>query len=89
VANPNSNKALDVYHSSSTDGAVVDIWDKNGTGAQKWKFTANGDGTYTLVNPESNKALDVYGASTADKATIDIWDINGTVAQKWKLVPTS
>ncbi len=89
LVNPNSNKALDVYSAATSDGALVDTWDQNGTVAQKWTITSNGDGTWTLVNPNSNKALDVYGASTANKATIDIWDINGTVAQKWKLVPAT
>ncbi len=86
LVNPNSNKALDVYSSATADGSLVDLWDQNGTGAQKWTITSNGDGTYTLVNPNSNKALDVYHSSTADGGVVDIWDKNGTGAQKWKFV---
>ena len=85
LVNPNSNKALDVYSASTADGAALDIWDINGTVAQKWKVTANGDGTYTLVNPNANKALDVYHSSTTDGAAVDIWDVNGTGAQKWQI----
>ncbi len=86
LVNPNSNKALDVYSASTSDGALVDLWDQNGTVAQKWTITSNGDGTYTVVNPNSGKALDVYHSSTADGGVVDIWDKNGTGAQKWKFV---
>lgn len=89
LVNPNSNKALEVYSSATNDGALVDQWDQNGTGAQKWTITSNSDGTYTLVNPNSNKALDVYHSSTSDGGVVDIWDKNGTGAQKWKFVPNS
>ena len=85
LVNPNSNKALDVYSASTADGATLDIWDINGTVAQKWKVTSNGDGTYTLVNPNANKALDVYHSATTDGSTVDIWDVNGTGAQKWQI----
>ena len=84
LVNPNSNKALDVYGAATGDGSMVNIWDQNGTVAQKWTITSNGDGTYTVVNPNSNKALDVYHSSTADGGVVDIWDKNGTGAQKWK-----
>ena len=84
LVNPNSGRALDVYGAATGDGTQVDIWDVNGTAAQKWQVNQNSDGTYTLVNPNSGKALDVYSASTADGAKIDIWDVNGTAAQKWK-----
>ena len=84
LVNPNSNKALDVYGAATADGSLVDLWDQNGTVAQKWTITSNGDGTYTVANPNSNKALDVYHSSTADGGVVDIWDKNGTGAQKWK-----
>ena len=85
LVNPNSNKALDVYSASTADGAALDIWDINGTVAQKWTVTSNGDGTYSLVNPNSNKALEVYHSATADGSVVDIWDKNGTGAQKWTI----
>jgi subtilase family serine protease len=85
LVNPNSNKALDVYSASTADGAIIDIWDINGTVAQKWTVNRNSDGSYTLVNPNSNKALDVYHSGNTDGSVVDIWDQNGTGAQKWTI----
>ena len=38
LVNPNSGKALDVYGAATGDGTQVDIWDVNGTVAQKWQL---------------------------------------------------
>ena len=36
--NPASNRCLDIPGSSTTAGTQVQIWDCNGTGAQKWRL---------------------------------------------------
>lgn len=59
----NRGKALDVYGGSTNNGANVQLWDDNQSGAQKWNVTVDSDGYITLVNLESGKALDVSSGS--------------------------
>ncbi|WP_338848493.1 RICIN domain-containing protein [Massilia sp. W12] len=84
LINPLSNKALDVAGASTSDGANVQIWSSNGSGAQQWKLSANSNGSYTLINPNSGKALDVAGARTADGTNVQIATVNGSGAQQWQ-----
>lgn len=85
LINVNSNKALDVYAASTADGANVQIYTDNGTGAQRWQAFAQADGSFTLINPASNKALDAAGAGTADGTNVQIANQNGSAAQKWRI----
>lgn len=74
---------LDVSGGSSANGANVQIWQNNNSGAQKWKFSRNGDGSYTIVNAANGKALDVRNASAASGTNIQQWSKNGSAAQRW------
>jgi hypothetical protein len=65
---------------STANGAKVQLYDCNGTGAQRWTFTAAGD----IVNPQSNKCLDATGVSSADGTRLQIWDCTGGANQKWR-----
>lgn len=78
-----ANSVLDVYGGSSTDGANVQIWQNNDTGAQKWNLSRNGDGSYTIVNAASGKALDVKDAAASSGTNIQQWSRNGSAAQRW------
>lgn len=77
------NSVLDVSGGSSADGANVQIWQNNDTGAQKWNFSRNVDGTYTIVNAASGKALDVKDAAVSSGTNIQQWSRNGSAAQRW------
>lgn len=78
-----ANSVLDVSGGSSADGANVQIWQNNDTGAQKWNFTRNVDGSYTIVNAASGKALDVKDAAASSGTNIQQWSRNGSAAQRW------
>ena len=68
-------KCLDDSGSGTANGTKVDIWDCNGTGAQKWTF--------------SGGALSVLGKCLDDSsqggsgAKLVIWTCNGHQAQTW------
>ncbi len=85
LVNPNSGKALDIAGGSTADGANVQIWTRNGTGAQQWRLEDNNNGTYSLINPVSGKALDVNRSGTNDGANVQLWSRNGSGAQQWRL----
>ncbi|MHC3430443.1 ricin-type beta-trefoil lectin domain protein, partial [Streptomyces sp. DT18] len=57
-------KCLDVPSGSTANGAKLQLWDCNGSGAQQWTVTAAKD----LVNPQADKCADVQDKSTANGA---------------------
>ena len=65
----------------TANGAQLQLWDCNGTGAQVWQ--ARGDGT--LLNPNSNKCLDATGFGTDDGTRLQIWSCHGGSNQVWRL----
>lgn len=74
---------LDISGGSSANGANVQLYQSNGTNAQRWRVTHDSKGYVTLTNVGSGKVLDVNGASTADGANGQQYASNGTWAQKW------
>jgi beta-glucosidase len=70
-------KCIDVAAASTANGAVVQLYDCNGTAAQNWQ--PQSDGSLRALG----KCMDVAGAGTADGSKIQLYDCNGTAAQKW------
>ena len=79
------SKALDVSSGSRSNGANIQIWDSNGSGAQKWYVTANSDGTYCFQNCRSKKFLDVLNGQGTSDANVQQWQGNGSIAQRWRV----
>ncbi|MCO6558782.1 MAG: RICIN domain-containing protein [Bifidobacterium sp.] len=82
-ANNNRGMALDVDGGSMFDSARVQLYSVNGTGAQSWIVSHDGNGYITLTNRNSRKVLDVAGAQDASGARVQQFASNGTYAQKW------
>ncbi|MFD4505253.1 ricin-type beta-trefoil lectin domain protein [Streptomyces sp. NPDC058457] len=72
-----AGKCVDVAGANTANGTPVDLYDCNGTAAQKW--TVGSDGTVRALG----KCLDVTSGGTADGTTVQLYDCNGTAAQKW------
>ena len=73
-----SGKCVDVDASNTANGTPVQLYDCNGTGAQRWTV-GNADGSLQALG----KCLDVAAAATTDGAKIQLYDCNGTAAQQW------
>ena len=71
-------KCVDVNGGSSTSGTAVQLWDCNGTNAQKW--TVGSDGTLQAMG----KCLDITGNATGNNSKVEIWDCNGGGNQVWQ-----
>jgi len=69
-------KCVDVAGASSANGAAVQLFTCNGTGAQSWTRTGS---TLRALG----KCMDVTAASTANGARVQLFDCNGTAAQAW------
>ncbi|MET9616727.1 ThuA domain-containing protein [Kitasatospora indigofera] len=71
-------KCVDVAGASSANGAAVQLYDCNGTGAQQW--TVGTDGTVKALG----KCMDVTAAGVADGSKVQLYDCNGSGAQVWQ-----
>ncbi|TXR95208.1 glycosyl hydrolase [Streptomyces sp. col6] len=71
-------KCVDVAGASSANGAAVQLYDCNGTDAQRW--TAGGDSTLKALG----KCLDITAAGTANGTKVQLYDCNGSGAQVWQ-----
>ncbi len=74
---------IDVANGSADDGANIQSYAFNDTGAQKWSIVGNGDGTYRIVNAATDKVFDVYCGNAYDGANIQQYYWNGSDAQRW------
>ena len=74
-----NGRCIDVPNSNFSDGVPLQMWDCNGTGAQKWTFV---NGTLQSSN---NKCMDVAWGSTANGAVIQIAGCSGNAAQQFVL----
>ncbi|WP_181787941.1 glycoside hydrolase family 16 protein [Streptomyces phytophilus] len=70
-------KCLDVAGASPANGSAVQLYDCNGTTAQRW--TVGTDGTVRALG----KCLDAAAAGTANGTRVQLYDCNGTGAQRW------
>jgi chitosanase len=73
-------KCMDVSGASTANGAKVQLYDCNGTNAQKWTATGG-----QLVNTGSGKCLDATGNSSANGTQLQIWTCSGAANQKWNV----
>ncbi|MFJ6724972.1 ricin-type beta-trefoil lectin domain protein [Streptomyces sp. NPDC091281] len=72
-----AGKCLDVAGGSTANGTAVQLYDCNGSTAQRW--TVQADGSLQSLG----KCLDVTAGSTADGAKVQLYDCNGSGAQRW------
>jgi hypothetical protein len=73
-----AGKCLDVASANSANGTAVQLYDCNGTNAQRW--TLGADGTLRALG----KCLDITDWGTANGAKLQIWDCNpGQSNQTW------
>ncbi|WP_431953817.1 glycoside hydrolase family 19 protein [Actinacidiphila sp. bgisy167] len=72
-----AGKCVDVAAANSANGTAVQLYDCNGTNAQRWSNP--GDGTLRALG----KCLDVVERSTANGASVQLWDCTGGANQQW------
>jgi hypothetical protein len=79
---------MDIAAASTADGAQVQEYGCNGTGAQNFQLVALDSTYYKIVNTSSGKCIDISGNGTADSTKVDLWTCNGTTAQAFKFLPS-
>ena len=78
---------LDICGASKENGANLNLWEKNGTSAQKFEVKKQKGGYYTIKALCSGKMLDVKDASQEIGANIQQYQSNGNQAQYWYIIP--
>lgn len=78
---------LDAASAGQTAGTNIQIWDYNGSSAQRFTFRALGDGSYQILTGPGG-AVDVAYAGTVPGTNVWQWDATGSIAQQWILRPT-
>ncbi|GLW50088.1 hypothetical protein Stsp02_57490 [Streptomyces sp. NBRC 14336] len=85
VMNAASGRCLDARAAATANGTAVQQYSCNGTTAQRWSFTATGDG-YVRINNANNtgQVVDVAEVSSADNAPVHLWAYGGGANQQWR-----
>lgn len=84
VSAANMSVALDVRNGSIQNGSVLQLWDRNGSKAQKFTWKSL-DGSYMLESEGSTFTLDVSGGWTGNGGKMQIYTENRSGAQQWRL----
>jgi hypothetical protein len=74
-----SNRCIDIPSANPVDGARLQLYDCNNTGAQQW--AANGDGTLRALG----KCMDPAGGTLANGTPIQLVTCNGNPVQRFTL----
>lgn len=76
-------KALDDPDRSTVAGTQLITWTAHGDTNQKWTFTQQADGSYTLTNGSSGLCADVNGGATTAGTAIIQWTCGTGANQRW------
>ena len=82
----NNKKAVDINGCGVLNGAKVQLWDLNYSGAQRFVLSFK-NGYYTIKNANSNKLLDVTSGIKKDGTKVTQWTSNNGTNQKWEIEP--
>ncbi|MFC7534188.1 ricin-type beta-trefoil lectin domain protein [Actinoplanes sp. GCM10030250] len=74
-----SGRCVDVPSANPADGARLQIYDCNGTAAQRWELAS--DGSVRSLG----KCMDAAAAGTANGTAIQLYTCNGSAAQRFTL----
>lgn len=84
LVNLASGKALDVAGADKTSGTNVQVYESNGTGAQKWKITYAGSGKFKVTS-SLGSTLVLSSAGTGDGSNVTSSTDSKTNSQRWRL----
>ena len=81
LINPATGKALDVKGASCSNGANIQLWDRNDGAAQVFHYHY---ASKAIVNVKCDKAIDIYKARCGLGANIILWDKHGRSSQQFQ-----
>ncbi len=83
IKSAQTGKVLDVFEAKMADGTNIQVYDSNGTAAQRWRVYMR-LGKMTIMSAlGDNFVVDVYSASDAENTNIHLYTSNLTDAQQF------
>lgn len=80
------SKAIDVPSASTSNGARLQLWENNGSSAQRWSLAYDAQsGYYKMTAVCSGKVLDVPGGNASNGVRLQQYQSNGSGAQSWDI----
>jgi archaellum component FlaC len=76
---------LDLSGNNSGNGTPMQLWDKNTSGAQKFKLKDMGDGRYKIFNA-NGKMLCLAGRSSDNGTALNLWDDHEGAFTEWVFI---
>lgn len=90
LKHPDHESCLDIEGQIMADGTKVQMYDRNGTDAQRWVLLPKEsvvNGTYVIRSAmDPNMVIDVANAGTADGTNVQIYAENGNSNQSWQVI---
>ena len=87
IRSSSDNKYLDAANANDFDGNNVQVYEDNGTIAQRWIVCELGDNQYLIKSVLGETVLDAYttGGVVNDGANLQVYHPNGTPAQIYQI----
>lgn len=79
----NSNYVIDLNASVVSRGNNIQLWEYNGTNAQKWRVTHENGAIVIRSSLNSQFVIDLNASNATNGENIQLWEYNGTNAQRW------
>jgi hypothetical protein len=76
------NMQIDDNAGLSDEGAILELWDRDGSMDQRWKLSHINDGYYKIISSINDKAVT---APSAIDGNITLTSYNGASNQQWKI----
>lgn len=80
------NKSIDLDAGSQNNGAKIQLWDTiNSSNGQRYRFTRDNDGFYTISSLASNKPISIQGALREGAKIVQTGNSN-QCSSKWAII---
>ena len=89
IVNTRNGKVLDVDGGNAASGTNIQLYEFNGSTAQKWTLELTEDGYYYIRSKLGNYYIDLSGGNATSGTNIQLYEFSGTSSQKWKLANIS
>ena len=80
---PKSNSKLALEVTGTDNGSNVQLGTKSNVDSQKWIFTRQSDGSYSIKNKNAEKYLDIYNTGYTNKENVQVWSGGTGDKQSW------
>ena len=80
---PKTNSKLAIEAVGVDNGSNVQLGTKDDSEAQKWYFTRQSDGSYSIKNEYADKYLDIYNTGDTNGENVQIWSGGTGDKQSW------